>query len=61
MLSLYKLEHFLGIKMKDLFWKSVCLYLSVSMSVYLPYSGKVWKINKSTSRLLTASTNLDGF
>ena len=42
MLSLYKLEHFLGIKMKDLFWKSVCLYLSVSMSVYLLYSGKVW-------------------
>ena len=26
MLSLYKLEHFLGIKMKDLFWKSVCVF-----------------------------------
>ena len=39
MLSLYKLEHFLGIKMKDLFWKSVCVCVSSTIaSVFIFYS-----------------------
>ena len=32
MLSLYKLEHFLGITMKDLFWRGMC---SVRMCIIL--------------------------
>ena len=35
MLSLYKQEHFLGTKMKDLFWKSVCVCVCVCLSACL--------------------------
>ena len=33
MLSLYKLEHFPGTKMKDLFWKSMCVCVCVCACV----------------------------